>query len=422
MHKVADSSVRSRWPAVVALVSLVVVAAMTALLLVRPREPGTAVVVVLIVGVVTAAGAFVLIRGPRPARSVVAIGTGLIGIAEGGGVLFPHLLASGLGIFAVAAAVCLAAGLILLVAGTQDLLAAGRGWWRLFSVPALLVVTVVVMLTVPFAVAATSVPRTPLASRDPGDLGIGYQDVTFPAADGVPLSGWYIASGRQSGAGPAVVLLHGSGSSRSAVLDHAAVLAARGYGVLLYDARGHGESGGTAMDFGWYGDPDVSGAVTFVGGLSGVDSAAVAVVGMSMGGEEAIGAAASDPRIRAVVAEGATNRVAEDKAWQADRYGLAGVTQGLLDQVTYGAAALLTAAQPPGTLRGAAQRAAPRPLLLITAGNRPDEALAADHIRAGSPTTVSVWDVPGADHVGALATDPGQWVDRVDAFLTSARA
>jgi pimeloyl-ACP methyl ester carboxylesterase len=32
------------------------------------------------------------------------------------------------------------------------------------------------------------------------------------------------------------------------------VLAEHGYGVLLFDARGHGLSEGTAMDFGWYGD------------------------------------------------------------------------------------------------------------------------------------------------------------------------
>ena len=46
-----------------------------------------------------------------------------------------------------------------------------------------------------------------------------------------------------------------------------------------------------------------------------------------MGGEEAIGAAATDDRIRAVVAEGATGRTAADKAWLSEEYGLAGVVQ-----------------------------------------------------------------------------------------------
>ena len=107
----------------------------------------------------------------------------------------------------------------------------------------------------------------------------------------------------------AVVLLHGAGSTRSSVLDHAVVLANHGYGVLLFDARGHGRSGGRAMDFGWYGDKDVTAAVSFLQTRPDVDDDLIAAVGLSMGGEEAIGAAASDRRIRAVVAEGATHRV-----------------------------------------------------------------------------------------------------------------
>ena len=70
------------------------------------------------------------------------------------------------------------------------------------------------------------------------------------------LSGWYVPSRN----GAAVVLLHGAGSTRSAVLPHAVVLADDGFGVLLYDARGHGRSQGRAMDFGWYGDLGVAAA------------------------------------------------------------------------------------------------------------------------------------------------------------------
>ena len=54
------------------------------------------------------------------------------------------------------------------------------------------------------------------------------------------LAGWYAPSRN----GAAVVLLHGAGSTRSNVLDEAVVLAEHGYGVLMLDARGHGESAG----------------------------------------------------------------------------------------------------------------------------------------------------------------------------------
>lgn len=80
--------------------------------------------------------------------------------------------------------------------------------------------------------------------------------------------------------------------------------------ALLYDARG---SDGRAMDFGWYGDEDIAGATAFLSDQSDVDADRIAAVGMSMGGEQAIGAAATNMDIRAVVAEGSTNRVASDR-------------------------------------------------------------------------------------------------------------
>lgn len=83
--------------------------------------------------------------------------------------------------------------------------------------------------------------------------------------------------------------------------------------ALLYDARGHGRSDGRAMDFGWYGDEDIAGATAFLSDQSDVDADRIAAVGMSMGGEQAIGAAATNTDIRAVVAEGSTNRVASDR-------------------------------------------------------------------------------------------------------------
>jgi pimeloyl-ACP methyl ester carboxylesterase len=144
--------------------------------------------------------------------------------------------------------------------------------------------------------------------------------VQFATADGVALSGWYVPATNSA----AVALVHGAGSTRSSVLNHAVVLARHGYGVVLFDAHGHGQSGGRAMDFGWYGNQDVAATVSLLATQSEVDASRIAVVGLSMGGEEAIGAAASDTRIRAVVAEGATNRVTADKAWMSDEFGWQG--------------------------------------------------------------------------------------------------
>ena len=107
-------------------------------------------------------------------------------------------------------------------------------------------------------------------------------------ADGVRLSAWHVPSAN----GAAVVLRHGATSTRSNTLDEMVVLARHGYGVLATDARGHGRSGGMAMDWGWLGDLDTAAAVTYLSRRPDVDAHRIAVPGLSLGGEEALGAAA----------------------------------------------------------------------------------------------------------------------------------
>ena len=232
------------------------------------------------------------------------------------------------------------------------------------------------------------------------------------------LSGWYIPSSNRA----AVVVLHGAGSTRSGVLDHAVVLARHGYGVLLYDARGHGRSDGRAMDFGWYGDLDVAAAVSFLQDQPDVDHTRIAAVGMSMGGEEAIGAAANDGWIRAVVAEGATNRVSADRAWLSDEYGWRGVIQEGVEWLLYNAADVLTAAEPPRSLRDAVSAIAPRRVLLIAGGDVAEEGHASRYIQDASPDTVDVWVATDTGHTGALDTHPDEWAARVTTFLDGALA
>jgi pimeloyl-ACP methyl ester carboxylesterase len=266
------------------------------------------------------------------------------------------------------------------------------------------------------AVYATNPPRATLESTIPADHHLPYRDVTFASADGVTLSGWYVPSTNQA----AVVLLPGSGSARTSVLDHAVVLARHGFGVLLFDPRGHGGSGGQAMDFGWYGEQDIPAAVTFLQQQPDIDPARIGAVRLSMGGEQAIGALAVDSRIRAVVAEGATHRILADKAWLPARYGSRGRIQLAVDAVTYGLADLLTDADPPISLGDAVTAAAPRPVLLIAGGDALDEVPADTAIQARSPGTVQLWVVPDAGHIAGLTVVPTEWEHRVTTFLATA--
>ena len=384
----------------------------------RDGTPTWQLMRVLVAGVVTLVVLNVLRRWSEPRQAGVGFAYGLLAVAIGVGVGIPHALKVGLAPSTVAGLLCLAGGLGLSVAGALELVRSARRWQRLFIVPALLFATYATVWSLGQAIAATNVPRTSVDSTTPADLNLDYRDVEFRTNDGVRLSGWYIPSSNRA----AVVMMHGAGSTRSSVLDHAVVLARHGYGVLLFDARGHGRSDGRAMDFGWFGDLDVAAAVSFLQQQPDVDDTRIAAVGMSMGGEEAIGAAASDGRIRAVVAEGATNRMSADRAWLSDEYGWRGVIQERVEWLLYNTADVLTSAEPPLSLRDAVSAIAPRPVLLIAAGGVAEEGHASRYIQAASPDTVDIWVVPETGHTAALDTHPEEWEARVASFLDDALA
>jgi dienelactone hydrolase len=272
--------------------------------------------------------------------------------------------------------------------------------------------TALVALTFVPAVMATNVPATYLDRETPATYGLPYESVSFETPDGVTMSAWYVPSTNNA----AVVIRHGSGSTRSNVLRQSVVLAHHGYGVLLADARGHGLSEGQAMDFGWFGDADIAAAVTYLTGRRDVDPTRIGVVGMSMGGEEAIGAAASDPRIHAVVAEGVTGRTAADTAWLSDVYGVRGAVQEGLELLRYTLTDLLTSAPTPISLSDAIGRASSTPFLLIAAGNVADERHVINNLGDASQH-VTTWVVPGSGHTQGLTTAPAEWERRVTAFL-----
>ncbi|MDH4160201.1 MAG: alpha/beta fold hydrolase [Actinomycetota bacterium] len=344
-------------------------------------------------------------------RGVLILAVGSVLAAVGVGLL-PHPIKNGLTTMSVVTVALLLSGIALVGFGAVYAL---RGRRRVGALAGGAVVLVVLAATVSIiapAVAATNVPTTQITST-PSALGLEYESVTLTTTDGVQLAAWYMPG--TNGAG--LVIMHGAGSTRSDVLDQAAVLAHSGYTVVLIDARGHGDSRGTTMDFGWYGDLDIAAGTDYLASRPEVDPGRIGVVGFSMGGEEAIGAAAADSRIRAVVAEGATARQAADKAWLSDVYGWRGWLQEQVEKAQDRITDYLTEASPPIALRSAVANAPGTCLLLITAGNLDDEGHAASYIQAATRDRVAVWNVDGADHTGGYDTQPVDWEQRVVEFL-----
>ena len=344
----------------------------------------------------------------------VEVLAGMVGVVVAGVIAYTWWPAMGGSGETVGAGLCILGGVGLTVLGAAHVSRGVHGWWWPVAVLTSLALGYAFILPLAVAVYATNAPPSATHPRRPASLPTS-REVTIVTVDGVPLDGWYVPSTNHA----AVVLRHGSSSDRTAVVPQAEVLARHGYGVLMLDARGHGSSGGQAMKFGWDGDKDIAASVDYLQRRPEVDPTRIGAVGLSMGGEEAIGAMADDDRIRATVAEGATSRVLADRVWIADAFGIRGRLQLGVDAVMYALTGLLSPARPPMALADAVAMAAPRPLLLI-AGGATEEPIADALIQKRAPRSVDLWVVPSAGHTAALGTDPAGWEHQVITYLDAA--
>ena len=154
-----------------------------------------------------------------------------------------------------------------------------------------------VLLSVAFSYVYTHAARPAVPAAE---LGASHDDVTFTTSDGLELAGWYIPSKN----GAAVIAFPG----RKGPQRHARMLARHGYGVLLFDRRGEGESEGDPNTLGWAGDRDLEAALAFLRRRPDVEPDRIGGLGLSVGGEMLLQSAAESQELRAVVSEGAGTR------------------------------------------------------------------------------------------------------------------
>lgn len=114
------------------------------------------------------------------------------------------------------------------------------------------------------------------------------------ASEGVSLKGWrFPARGEPRGT---LVILHGVADNRASTIGMAERFTARGFAVIAYDSRAHGESTGDACTYGYYEKKDLGRILDTVGATP------IALLGHSLGAAVALQAAAVDDRISSVVA------------------------------------------------------------------------------------------------------------------------
>jgi pimeloyl-ACP methyl ester carboxylesterase len=119
------------------------------------------------------------------------------------------------------------------------------------------------------------------------------RDETFAGA-GVSLKGWRCATSvRRRGT---IVWLHGVADNHGSAAGLVDRFLPRGFDLVAYDSRAHGESGGEACTYGFYEKQDLARVIDTLSG------GPIVLIGDSLGGAVALQEAADDPRITVVVA------------------------------------------------------------------------------------------------------------------------
>ena len=281
--------------------------------------------------------------------------------------------------------------------------------YRAVAVVGGLLVAYAVVFPVGAAIVVTHKYREPIGEPPSA----AYRPVSFISTDGLELSGWYVPSRNRA----AVVVIHGGGGDRTGALRHAELLARHGYGVLVYDARGRGESEGSPTGApGWGWSNDVEAALDFLRERPDVDSGRIGGLGLSTGAMVLIEVAAERAPLRAVVGDGATARSF------ADYRNLAGLDESAPYWWTfYTAARILSGASPGEPLEELVARVSPTPLLLIAAGEGIPQELDLNRNYAGAAREpVELWELPDVGHTAALRERPAEYERRVVGFLDEA--
>ncbi len=250
----------------------------------------------------------------------------------------------------------------------------------------------------------------------PDAYGLQYETLTLTTSDGLKLAAWYLPSQNRA----AVIVQHGFRGTRSDVLKQAQLLAQHGYGVLLMDARNHGDSEGDTITFGLKEVLDVRAGLDYLLTRPDVDPARLGALGTSQGAVTLLLATAQYPEIKACLSDSAYATLQDEIA--------AGVHAfASLPPFPFAPLIQYFAEQDSGFHADAIApvnhiaQIAPRPVYIIQ--SEQDQFVPVDsgqrlYAAAGQPKTL--WLVPEANHTDAINRQPAEYEKRMTAFFDQA--
>ncbi len=216
---------------------------------------------------------------------------------------------------------------------------------------------IVIVLVVYLFVVASSArlliqpKRQRLWTNPKQEVGLDYEEVEFPAQDGISLSGWFIPAAQTPAA--TVIMVHGwpwnrmgtkandllgdlPGSKPINLLPFTKALHEKNYNVLMFDLRNHGESGTKIpITSGWLEKRDLLGAIRYAKSRTEVDPNRIGTIGFSMGGNTVVFILAHTTDIKAAVAVQPNTSAVFGKRYRADLFGPLGELLGWPTEMLY---------------------------------------------------------------------------------------
>jgi fermentation-respiration switch protein FrsA (DUF1100 family) len=273
---------------------------------------------------------------------------------------------------------------------------------------------VALVLFAPCLYTASNIHRfkTANATNPQQQYGWSYEDITFRATDGLPLKGWFIPA---RGSMSTVLICHGISSNKGNFLASAPFLHDAGFNVFIFDQRGHGDSPGHTVSFGYYEARDVRGAVEYLRGRP--DTKEILGYGFSMGASSLLHAMPQLPMVRGVVVD---STFADMTLLGRSQMAFLPVP---LRSAMLRAISLWTDAELGVPLSAISPRRridviSPRPLLIIHGtADRLIPARQAELNFESARQPKELWLVAGAGHLGPMSVQKGEYQRRVVRFF-----
>lgn len=253
-----------------------------------------------------------------------------------------------------------------------------------------------------------------LCCRTPADFGANYDTLSIPTEEGIEIAAWYIPAANPDMA--TIIISHGAGGNRIGGLWYAEQLFSAGFGVLLYDQRGLGESIGGHPSIGRYDTHDLSYMIDYLVREYSVNPEKIAGLGLSLGANILVTSALPEARLSALWLDGLSPQHYDDFP---PAESLAEQFDWSLNNAILTVLSLQTGMNLP-SLNEQIHQLSERTITIVAGGADDFEVRSLDVYIDDMNETVETWVIPDVGHTSGAYHDPGGYSSRMLDFFSTA--